>query len=62
MAKTDYNSSDISKLPELEAMRRFPGMYIGNNSVHGLHHLPFEVIDNSVDEIYQKRRSNFRSG
>lgn len=54
MAKNDYTSTDISKMEELEAMRRFPGMYIGNNSVHGLHHLVFEVVDNSVDEILAK--------
>ncbi|HPH97819.1 MAG TPA: type IIA DNA topoisomerase subunit B [Anaerolineaceae bacterium] len=54
MAKNEYTSTDISKMEELEAMRRFPGMYIGNNSVHGLHHLVFEVVDNSVDEILAK--------
>jgi DNA gyrase subunit B len=54
MAKTNYDATDISKMEELEAMRRFPGMYIGNNGPHGLHHLVFEVVDNSCDEILAK--------
>jgi len=46
-----YNAQHIKKLEGLEAVRRLPGMYIGNNSVYGLHHLLMELIDNGVDEI-----------
>ena len=40
----------IVELEFLEAVRRRPGMYIGNNNLHGLHHILLEVLDNSVDE------------
>jgi DNA gyrase subunit B len=51
MAKqAQYSAEQIKQLDGLEAVRRLPGMYIGNNSVHGLHHLLNEIIDNSVDE------------
>jgi DNA gyrase subunit B len=48
---SEYNAQHIKKLEGLEAVRRLPGMYIGNNSVYGLHHLLMELIDNGVDEI-----------
>ena len=45
-----YSADQIIELEFLEAVRRRPGMYIGNNNVHGLHHILLEVLDNSVDE------------
>ena len=48
MAK--YNSKDIQVLEGLEPVRKRPGMYIGSTSSAGLHHLLWEILDNSVDE------------
>ena len=45
-----YGASDIEILEGLEAVRRRPGMYVGSTDVRGLHHLIYEVTDNSVDE------------
>ncbi len=52
MAHNDlaYGASDIEILEGLEAVRRRPGMYVGSTDVRGLHHLIYEVTDNSVDE------------
>jgi DNA gyrase subunit B len=50
MTETDYTARDITVLEGLEPVRLRPGMYIGSTGLRGLHHLIYEVVDNSVDE------------
>ena len=57
---SDYTGDDIQHLKGVEGIRKRPAMYIGGTDSHGLHHLVYEVVDNSIDEAVNGHASEVK--